>query len=146
MDYREEDVYPWEVEELKKMRDELLKQQALDEKNGGRKASNRKLLDNYGESLKFVNKLLNEAFGPAARRVPAHMPHYLQRPILEKLHSRWPEQFQNTSSHRLRAGNDMQFAFSYFYFMMHERLEYNLTNLFHTELDADGDGYAYMTL
>jgi UDP-N-acetylglucosamine-lysosomal-enzyme len=101
----------------------------------------RRLLDNYGESLKHVNKLLNEEFGPAARRVPAHMPHYLQKDILNKMQAKWPEQFERTSSHQLRAPDDMQYAFSHMYFMMHERREYNFTKLFHEELDSDKDGY-----
>jgi len=142
-DYREEDVYPWEIPELLKQREELMRQKQLEEStNSMSRATSRKLLDNYGESLKYVNKLLNAEFGNAARRVPAHMPHYIQKPIIEKMHKRWPEHFERTSSHRLRAPDDMQFAFSYFYYMMHERKEYNLTTLFYEELDTSGDGYA----
>jgi hypothetical protein len=39
--------------------------------------------DNYGDSLKHVNKLLNKEFGNSARRVPAHMPHFLDTEIIK---------------------------------------------------------------
>lgn len=48
------------------------------------------------------------------------MPHFLDKHILNALHARWPEEFNRTSSHRFRTGDDMQFAFSYMYFMMHQ--------------------------
>jgi UDP-N-acetylglucosamine-lysosomal-enzyme len=103
--------------------------------------SGRGLLDNYGESLKFVNKLLNSEFGSAPRRVPAHMPHYIQVDVMERLQAKWPEQWNRTSSNRLRSPSDMQYAFAYYYYMMHERVPYNYTELFQTVLDVDGDGY-----
>lgn len=53
--------YPWEVEQ---------KRWSLYEINGG----GRKLLDDFADSLKFVNKMYTQAFGAAARKVPAHMP------------------------------------------------------------------------
>lgn len=43
---------------------------ALYETKGG----GRKLLDDFADSLKHVNKLYTQAFGPSARKVPAHMP------------------------------------------------------------------------
>lgn len=51
--------FPWEG-----------KRWALYETKGG----GRKLLDDFADSLKFVNKLYTQAFGPSARKVPAHMP------------------------------------------------------------------------
>lgn len=44
-----------------------------------------------------------------------------------------------TSSHKLRNEEDMQFAFSYFYFMMSERTESNISAAF-DEFDVDGSG------
>lgn len=38
------------------------------------KGGGRKLLDDFADSLKHVNKLYTHAFGPSARKVPAHMP------------------------------------------------------------------------
>lgn len=41
--------------------------------------------DTFGDSLKFVNKLYNKEFGFEARKVIAHMPHFLDRDILTEL-------------------------------------------------------------
>ena len=54
--------------------------------------------------------------------------------------SRYPSEFDMTSSHKLRSSDDMQFAFSYFYFMMSEKLIANYSAIF-TELDTDKTGY-----
>lgn len=100
----------------------------------------RRLLDHYGESLKHVGRLLNKAFAPEARRVPAHMPHFLQRPVLERMVNLWKDEFDMTSSHQTRAGDDMQYAFSYFYYYMGERMPYNFTDVWNTEMDTNHDG------
>jgi UDP-N-acetylglucosamine-lysosomal-enzyme len=55
----------------------------------------------------------------------------------------WPKEFDTTSSNKLRSGDDMQFAFSYFYYMMHERIPYDFDNVWDTFLDKDGDGYVF---
>ena len=56
-----------------------------------------------------------------------------------ELQSRFPEEFDRTSSHQLRSTEDMQFAFSYFYFLMGERKEMVVEEAF-AELDTDGSG------
>lgn len=99
-----------------------------------------RLKDNYGDSLKYVNKLLNKAFGLYHRKVPAHMPHYIQKSIMERLQAKWPKEFDETSSHPLRHPKDMQYSFSYYYYLMHERLEYNFTKIFYQVLDVNHDG------
>jgi hypothetical protein len=112
-----------------------------DSSSSGRTSmGSRRLLDHYGDSLKHVNNLLNKAFTPDSRRVPAHMPHYLQRSIIKRMQSLWKKEFEVTSSHQTRAGDDMQYAFSYFHYMMHERRPYNFTTVFDQELDVNGDG------
>lgn len=116
-------VYPWEEE--KKW-------------SGGKKEwSGRKLLDVYGDSLKHVNSIYNRLYGSEGRKVPAHMPHFIQRPVLQRLMEAFPEQWTTTSSHQFRASNDMQFSFAYFYFLINERLEEPwLPHL----IDTDNDG------
>lgn len=37
----------------------------------------RKLLDTFADSLRHVNKLFNNIYGFAARKVPSHMPHMI---------------------------------------------------------------------
>jgi UDP-N-acetylglucosamine-lysosomal-enzyme len=100
----------------------------------------RRLLDMYGDSLKHVNKLFNHAFGPSARKVPAHMPHMIDKSIMEELQARWPEEWEQTSSHSLRHPQDMQYAFAYFYYLIHAKVDYNVSDIWTKELDVDGDG------
>jgi len=84
---------------------------------GGR----RRLLDVYGDSLKHVNMLLDLQFGVESRRVPSHMPHFIDRHVLSEAQARWPDHFDVTSSHRFRHSRDMQFALAYMYWMMSAR-------------------------
>jgi len=100
----------------------------------------RKLLDTFGDSLKYVNKRYNKRYGSSARKVPAHMPHMIDRTIISELQSVFPVEFDETSSHRLRSSTDMQYSFSYFYFLMSEPKETNFED-FWKSLDVDGDGY-----
>lgn len=44
------------------------------------------MLDTFGDSLRHVNKLYNKAYGFSARKVPAHMPHMVDKNIMKDLH------------------------------------------------------------
>jgi len=121
-------VFPWEIE----IPTEPVKPSPFD--------TGRKLKDHYGDSLKHVNNLMNQAFGPSPRKVPAHMPHYLQKSIIQDMQDKWPAQFDETSTHKLRSPRDMQFAFAYFYFMIHQRVEFNYTQVWYKYLDSDLNG------
>eukprot|EP00051_Salpingoeca_urceolata_P021146 m.326553 g.326553 ORF g.326553 m.326553 type:complete len:1341 (-) comp19743_c0_seq1:120-4142(-) len=103
------------------------------------RGSRRHLLDTFGDSLKHVNSLYNKKFGFEARKVVAHMPHYLDRSILDQLEADFPEEWAETSSHQLRSSTDMQFAFSYMYYMMSLERPFDLTEEF-KRMDVDGDG------
>ena len=48
----------------------------------------RHLMDIYGDSLRFVNKLLTRVYGHEARKVPAHMPHMINKEVMEELQRR----------------------------------------------------------
>ncbi|RVE56647.1 hypothetical protein OJAV_G00223430 [Oryzias javanicus] len=102
-------------------------------------ATGRKLQDTFADSLRYVNKLLNGQFGFASRKVPAHMPHMIDRLIMQELQDIFPEEFDKTSAHRVRHSEDMQFAFSYFYFLMSAQQELNITDVF-DEIDTDHSG------
>ena len=47
--------------------------------------NSRRLLDTFGDSLKHVNKLYNRRYGATARKVPAHMPHMINKEIVQAL-------------------------------------------------------------
>lgn len=51
----------------------------------------------------------------------------------------FPEEFDKTSAHRVRHSEDMQFAFSYFYFLMSALQQLNVSQVF-DEIDTDHSG------
>ncbi|XP_038131478.1 N-acetylglucosamine-1-phosphotransferase subunits alpha/beta [Cyprinodon tularosa] len=102
-------------------------------------ATGRKLQDTFADSLRYVNKLLNGQFGFTSRKVPAHMPHMIDRLVMQELHDTFPEEFDKTSGHRVRHSEDMQFAFSYFYFLMSAQQQLNVSEVF-DEVDTDHSG------
>ncbi|XP_071391570.1 N-acetylglucosamine-1-phosphotransferase subunits alpha/beta isoform X1 [Centroberyx affinis] len=102
-------------------------------------AAGRRLQDTFADSLRYVNKLLNGQFGFTSRKVPAHMPHMIDRLIMQELQDTFPEEFDKTSGHRVRHSEDMQFAFSYFYFLMSALQQLNVSQVF-DEIDTDHSG------
>lgn len=117
--YTNEGHFPWEKHNvfgqlLETKKKEMVKKQYADEIHIPR----RRLLDTFGDSLRHVNKIYNREFGYTARKVPGHMPHFIDKLVMEELHSRFPEEWDATSSHKVRSSDDMQFAFSYYYFLM----------------------------
>eukprot|EP00727_Mastigamoeba_balamuthi_P004638 m51a1_g14172 putative n-acetylglucosamine-1-phosphotransferase subunits alpha beta-like (770) ;mRNA; f:22617-25887 len=103
-------------------------------------APKKKKLDTFGESLKYVNLLYNKEFGPETRRVPAHMPHFIDTSVMRELQARWPERWNRTSSHKLRDPKDMQYSFSYMYYVAGARRPFNATALWSEYFDVDEDG------
>lgn len=128
-------TFPWEeTDDL----DELGRLEMLFRRS--RLSSSRKLLmDTFADSLRWVNNLYNTAYGKEVRKVPSHMPHFVDKNIMAELHATWPERFYQTSSHRFRHPKDMQFSFSYMYYMMNARWKYDPQKIW-KELDANGDG------
>ena len=49
----------------------------------------RQLLDTFGDSLRHVNRIYNKNFGFAARKVPGHMPHFIDKNIMFELQARF---------------------------------------------------------
>eukprot|EP01033_Poteriospumella_lacustris_P007717 gene7719-5547_t len=86
-----------------------------------RQRHRRRLLDTYAQSLIHVNRLYNKAFGTENRKVPAHVPHMIDRDYMGEMQEKWSAEWNATSSHRFRAVNDMQFAFAYYYYVMNRR-------------------------
>jgi hypothetical protein len=87
-------------------------------------------LDTYAESLLYVNKIYNVAYGFERRRVPAHMPHLIDRRVVNNMQQKFESEFKKTSSHRMRHSEDMQFAFSYFYFLSSEKRKVSVGEIF----------------
>lgn len=109
----------------------------------------RHLLGTYAQSLIHSNRLFSRTYGHSPRKVPGHMPHFLDVRILRELEARFPEHWRQTSAHRFRSANDLQYAFSYFYFLMSERTNRTLTqwlSRFDTDHSLDMSGNELRTL
>ncbi|XP_076248426.1 N-acetylglucosamine-1-phosphate transferase subunits alpha and beta isoform X2 [Calliopsis andreniformis] len=96
-------------------------------------------LDTYAESLLYVNRIYNMAYGFERRRVPAHMPHLIDKWIAADMQTKFEYEFKKTSSHKVRNSEDMQFAFSYFYFLTSEKRKVPIEEIFDT-FDTDKSG------
>uniref|UniRef100_K1PK27 N-acetylglucosamine-1-phosphotransferase subunits alpha/beta n=1 Tax=Magallana gigas TaxID=29159 RepID=K1PK27_MAGGI len=130
---------PWErLGVFKKLKEEKENQQTKEEYTVS-EFRGRQLLDTFGDSLRHVNRLYNKAFGYTARKVPGHMPHMVDKDIMNELHERFPAEFEVTSSNKIRSRNDMQFAFSYFYYLMGVTRNRTAEEIFE-ELDTDHSG------
>lgn len=99
----------------------------------------RRLLDTFANSLRHVSRVYNKAYGYTTRKVPAHIAHMLDKHAMGEMQEKFPEDWDATSSHRMRSSDDMQFAFAYFYFLMSEQKNMTIEELFF-ELDADHSG------
>ncbi len=108
-----------------------------------RKRRRRRLEDTYGQSLVHVNRLYTKTFGTEGRKVPAHVPHMIDKDYMNEMQERWPEQWNATSAHRFRSPTDMQYSFSYYYYLSN-RIKvkpHDLTKHVQNVLDTDKDGY-----
>ena len=103
----------------------------------------RRLEDTYASSLLYVNRLLNNEFGPENRKVPAHMPHLIDIDTMNEMQHRWQHLWDETSSHRFRSPRDMQYAFAYYYYVVHryEATPPDLAAFLHAEVDTNQDGF-----
>uniref|UniRef100_A0A8D2PPG8 N-acetylglucosamine-1-phosphotransferase subunits alpha/beta n=1 Tax=Zosterops lateralis melanops TaxID=1220523 RepID=A0A8D2PPG8_ZOSLA len=131
---------PWEkkkyFQDLLDEEESLLKQMSYFTEG---KHFRRQLKDTFADSLRYVNKLLNSKFGFTSRKVPAHMPHMIDRTVMQELQDMFSEEFDKTSFHKVRHSEDMQFAFSYFYYLMSAIQPLNISQIF-DEVDTDQSG------
>ena len=104
--------------------------------NNGVESWKNPALDIYGNSLLYTNRQFDIAYGYNARKVIAHMPHLVDLNIINLMYEKFPIQWSVTSSHQLRSAEDMQFEFSYFHFLISEKLRFNIGNVF-DEFDTD---------
>jgi hypothetical protein len=103
----------------------------------------RRLEDTYASSLLHVNRLLNKEFGTENRKVPAHMPHLIDIDIMNEMQLRWEALWNETSAHRFRSPRDMQYAFSYYHYVMNRYSAHppDLAAFLADAIDTNGDGY-----
>lgn len=81
-------------------------------------------------------------FGKKTRYVPAHMPHLINKHVMNIIESNMTTVYNQTIHHRFREDNDLQYAFLYFHYLYH--LEYlkksNHSRYLWSILDKDQDG------
>ncbi|PVD33947.1 hypothetical protein C0Q70_05209 [Pomacea canaliculata] len=131
--------FPWEVQgvfnKLNKQQKELEQAKVYEMDNH----KGRKLMDTFGDSLRHVNRLYNKQFGFASRKVPAHMPHMIDKNIMAELQAIFPREWEVTSSNRVRSPNDMQFGFSYYYYLQGAVVQVQAADIF-DQMDTDHSG------
>ncbi|XP_028409646.1 N-acetylglucosamine-1-phosphotransferase subunits alpha/beta-like [Dendronephthya gigantea] len=130
---------PWERQQVFQRIRERKEREVLEESYKTTRFHQRHLLDAFSGSLLHVNRIYNRAFGYKARKVPSHMPHMVDVDIMNELQAKFPKEFDVTSSHKLRSKDDMQFALSYFYFVIDQTKAFDVSLLFQ-EVDADKSG------
>uniref|UniRef100_A0A3Q2YX68 EF-hand domain-containing protein n=1 Tax=Hippocampus comes TaxID=109280 RepID=A0A3Q2YX68_HIPCM len=99
----------------------------------------RKLQDTFTAILHRVNRLYNLKFGGMIRKVISHAPYMIDKLVMQELQDTFPQEFYETSSHHLRHRQDMQYAFSYFYFLMSVKQQANISKVFDAA-DKDHSG------
>uniref|UniRef100_A0A7R9UDI4 Uncharacterized protein n=2 Tax=Pinguiococcus pyrenoidosus TaxID=172671 RepID=A0A7R9UDI4_9STRA len=102
----------------------------------------RRRLDTFAGSLRYTNRLYHKAFGSSTRHVPAHMPHMIDKTVMAEMQQRWRLEWEKTSSHRFRSTQDMQYSFSYFYYLSnrHKLVQPDVNQILQRHVDVDGDG------
>ncbi|XP_061768562.1 N-acetylglucosamine-1-phosphotransferase subunits alpha/beta-like [Nerophis ophidion] len=131
---------PWEkIKYFKYLpkEDERQPRMQMYETNGA--AIARKLQNSFADSLRYVDRLYNRKFGIMSRQTIAHTPHMIDKFVMQELQDTFPKEFEKTSSHHLRDSDDMQFAFSYFYYLMSVKQQVNISEVFDTA-DKDHSG------
>jgi len=74
----------------------------------------------FYKSIDYTNLLFNARFNvdQRKRRWLSHMPFMIRKSIVFDLQSIFAREYNITSAHRLRAKNDVQFAFAYYHFLV----------------------------
>lgn len=100
---------------------------------------NRKNVDAYSASLQYTNRMFNKKFRFSSRKVPSHAPILIDIDIMEDLYLTFTKEFHETEKHRFRSVNDVQFSFSYYYFIISKVTEKSIEGIFN-DFDTDKSG------
>lgn len=93
-------------------------------------------VDGYSASLQHTNRLFNDKFGFKNRKVPSHVPILIDKDIMEELQLAFAKEFLETVKNRIRSGKDIQFSFSYYYFIMSKTVEKTIDEIYE-DFDTD---------
>jgi hypothetical protein len=98
--------------------------------------------DTYGQSLIHVNRLYHKAFGSDNRKVPAHVPHMIDRDVMNEMQQKWAAEWAVTAANRFRSPADMQYSFSYYYYVINRNKAQppSISRYVEEEIDTNRDG------
>lgn len=94
----------------------------------------------YALSLQHSNRVFNSRYGYMPRYVPAHSAIMIDKEIMEKMQRNFSKEIGVTAGNRIRNSNDMQFSFTYYYYLIHERDTLDISQIFDI-FDTDSSGY-----
>lgn len=92
--------------------------------------------DVFAKSLIYTNKLFNKIYGFKTRKVLAHVGFLLEKSIIESMIKKFNHEIKKTQSHRFRNEEDLQYAFTYYNFLISENLNQTSNQLFN-QFDTD---------
>lgn len=105
---------------------------------------NRRLSDSYRDSLVYTNLQLIKLFGNTKRHVPAHMPHFINKNIMAEIEEKLGVYVNKTITHRFREGDDLQYAFLYFHYLVgreEQKSEDFYRQFWNLQLDTNNNGF-----
>lgn len=92
--------------------------------------------DIFAKSLIYSNKFFNKIYGFKSRKVLAHVGFLLEKSIIESMIVKFSDEIKKTQLHRFRSIDDLQYAFSYYNFLISEninRTDDEIFNMFDTD-------------
>ncbi|CAH1107574.1 unnamed protein product [Psylliodes chrysocephalus] len=95
-----------------------------------------KNIDAYSASLQHSNRVFNSKYGFQTRKVPSHAPILIDKDIMKELENKFVEEFRITEKNKVRRKDDMQFSFTYYHFVMSEKRNRTIEDIF-DEFDTD---------
>lgn len=96
-------------------------------------------VDAYALSLQHTHRILNNFYGFSVRKVPAHAPIMIDKEIMNEMQKKFKKYVDITARNRFRSRDDLQFAFIYYYYIIHEKNERSIRDIF-KQFDLDLSG------
>lgn len=92
--------------------------------------------DVFAKSLIYSNKFFNKVYGFKNRKVLAHVGFLLEKSIIESMMEKFSFEMKKTQLNRFRSTEDLQYAFTYYNFIISENFNQTIEQIFDT-FDTD---------
>ena len=83
-------------------------------------------------------------FGQNIRYVPAHMPHLINKQVMNIIEKNMTSLYNQTIHHRFRENDDLQYAFLYFHYLVgreEQKSEDFYRQFWNLQLDTNNNGF-----